>query len=236
MLTGGQTFRGPVLPIRYARVELLISQCWFINQWSALPRAQGNQLCWAPHTTALHMTTITEHNPSSSYKPSTINNYTTAFLPKASNTQVAKGTTAFCFFLRHSTLSLVELGLLSAPSGSLTDTSKAAQIGEPRFKQGRRLSQGRIIHHLCLLQGYFDVQHLSLPAAFIQINGWYLFYGLCHFYIIHSCPVGSHCMQALPTKEQMSPSLFILPREQTDTKKRSGSAFMLHRKSLKSVS
>lgn len=95
----------------------------------------------------------------------------------------------------------MEMGLLNAPSGSFIDISKEAQFGVPRFKQGRRLSQGRIIHRLCLLQGYFDVQHLSLPAVFTQIRGWYLVDGLCHFYFIHNCPTSSLCVQASPTKE-----------------------------------
>lgn len=152
-------------------------------------------------STLLHTATITEHKiyPAAT-KPTPLTTTSQPSYPKHP-TQVAKGTTAFCWFLRHSTLFLMELGLLNAPPGSFTDISKAAQLETPRFKQGRRLSQGRIIHHLCLLQGYFDVQHLSLPAAFIQINGWYLLYGLCHCYIIHSCPMGSLCMQASPTKE-----------------------------------
>lgn len=129
------------------------------------------------------------------YKANTINNYITAFLPKASNTG-GKGNNSISWVPQalHPIPGVTELGLLSAPSSSFTDISKAAQLGASRFKQGRRLSQGRIIHHHCLLQGYFDVQHLSLPAAFIQINGWYLYYGLCHRYIIHSCPMRLLCV------------------------------------------
>lgn len=53
----------------------------------------------------------------------------------------------------------------------------------PRFKWGRRLSCGWIIHHHCLLQGYWDAKLLSLPDVLIQPSGQCLFYGLCHFYI-----------------------------------------------------
>lgn len=139
----------------------------FASAWSSQP-------CWAP-AAVLHATTRPEYEIQSAAVPSA-----PQILPDLSNTSVKRSKR---LSLRHCTSFLGEMAALSAPPGTFTDISKA-QLWVPRSKQGRRLPQDWIIHHLCLLQGYFDVQYLSLPAVLIQINGWYL-WGLYHFCVVH---------------------------------------------------